>query len=248
MKILFSVVSFKTGPGFKNNYLEATKKLAKNIIEKTPHDLLITTNEKEYFSDLNPQRVFIRDNIDSNLQLFVNNEFNYNSKYEAFVNLPKDYDIIFYLDGDIEIKFWNEESDLYIQNVFSKYDYGATRLNATFLYHYNNFKTTNQDLFSHKFVGHDMTDISESSILHKAQLPSEHFLIFKNIESNLQNFAENWKSMCFYLQNKNNPHGTLCDGFEIGISVARAGITKIFEISHGDSVLKLGLNFNGNKI
>ncbi len=248
MKILFTVVSFKTGPSFSNNYLNATKKLAKNIIDHTSHDLLITTNDKSYFNDIESARVTVRDNISPDLILFINSEFNYNSKYEAFVNLPKTYDVIFYLDGDIELTHWNKDSEDFLDNIFKQYEYGASRLNATFSFHYNNFKSTNEDLFKHKFVGHDLTDVAQDDIINQSRLPSEHFLIFKYDEQKLNKFAESWKQMCFYLQNKNNPCGTLCDGFEIGISVTKAGITNLYEIYPGDSVLKLGLNFNGNKI
>lgn len=245
MKVLFTVISFKNNDS--NNYLIATKKLAKEIISLTPHDILITTNEKAFFNDIISDRIKVRDTIDPELKISLNSEFNYNSKYEAFLDLPKDYDIIFYVDGDIKLKHWDDKSDEYLNNIFSTYEYGATRLNAVLSTHYENLKTSGNDLFKHKFLGHDLIDINENDPILNSKLPSEHFLIFKNSEK-VNLFAKNWKAMCFYLQNKNEFYGTLCDGFEIGICVTRANITEIKDISHGDSVLILGLDFNGNKI
>lgn len=245
MKVLFTVISFKVGES--DGYLNATKKLAKEVVSLTPHDILITTNNKEFFNDIISERVKVRDSIDPDLNLTIGNEFNYNSKYEAFVDLPKEYDAIFYVDGDIQITHWNESSDEFLNNFLSNYEYGATRLNAYLWYDYETFKKTGEGLFKHKFLGHDLINIAEDDEILKARMPSEHFLIFKNSEK-VNNFSKQWKELCFYLQNRKNHHGTLCDGFEIGISVTKANITNIQEISHGDSVLVLGLRFNGNKL
>lgn len=246
MKTLFTVVAFSI-KGL-DNYLESAKKLAENIISNSPHDILITTNKKEYFKDIESSRVIVREHSDPDLKFIINSEFNYNSKYEAFINLPQGYDVIFYVDCDIKLTHWDDKTEEYLKDFFSKYDFGATRLNATFNYHYHSYKETKQDLFWHKFEGHELLNVDSNDVIFSAVFPSEHYLIFKYNKEALEKFAQEWKKLSFFLQNKDNPYGTLCDGFEIGLALARANITNVKEIHWVDHVVILGLQFNGNRL
>jgi hypothetical protein len=78
-------------------------------------------------------------------------------------------------------------------------------------------------------------------------MPSEHFLVFKNIPNKIKNFQKEWANLNNYLQSINGGSGSWGDGFEIGIAAQKAGITDIVEITHWEWSQVLGLGFNGNK-
>jgi len=91
MKILFTILSIEDDAKM---YLTSTKTLTQEILNQTNHDILISTNNVDFFSDIQSNRVIVRDNILKNSTLRYTNEFNYNLKHFAFENLPTDYDCI----------------------------------------------------------------------------------------------------------------------------------------------------------
>ena len=147
MKILFTILSIEEDA---KKYFTSTKILTQEILNQTNHDILISTNNVDFFSDIQSNRVIVRNNILKNSTLRYNNEFNYNLKHFAFENLPTDYDCIIYLDCDIKLDGWDNNSDLYINNLIDNYDFGATRLNCYLGKSITELKESGTTLFKHK--------------------------------------------------------------------------------------------------
>ncbi len=245
MKVLFTLLSIDSG---NKMYLESAKRLVKEILTQTKHDVLMSTNKINFFDDISSNRFFIRDNIDPSCILTYGSEFNYNLKYKAFEHIPNDYDIIIYLDCDIKLDGWNSNSDEHIESIFKKYDFGATRLNCSMIDSVNEYKRTGKTLFSHKINSYKiLQNYSDNDDIMLSLLPSEHFLIFKNDVSKIKKFYERWKELNDHLQSIRGEGGSWGDGFEIGISARYAGFHKSIEITHSMWHSILGFKFNGNK-
>jgi hypothetical protein len=230
MKILFTILSIEDDAKM---YLTSAKTLTQEILNQTNHDVLISTNNVDFFSDIQSNRVIVRDNI---------------LKHFAFENLPDGYDCIIYLDCDIKLDGWDNNSDLYINNLIDNYDFGATRLNCYLGKSITELKESGTTLFKHKIDSYKIRENHlESDDIMNSQLPSEHFLIFKYDKEKLKKFQEKWKEMNDYLQSINGDGGSWGDGFEIGISARYAGFHKTIEVNHGAWNGTLKFIFNGNK-
>lgn len=245
MKILFTILSIEDDAKM---YLTSAKTLTQEILNQTNHDVLISTNNVDFFSDIQSNRVIVRDNILKDSTLNYNSVFNYNLKHFAFENLPDGYDCIIYLDCDIKLDGWDNNSDLYINNLIDNYDFGATRLNCYLGKSITELKESGTTLFKHKIDSYKIRENHlESDDIMNSQLPSEHFLIFKYDKEKLKKFQEKWKEMNDYLQSINGDGGSWGDGFEIGISARYAGFHKTIEVNHGAWNGTLKFVFNGNK-
>lgn len=245
MKILFTLLSIDCGNPM---YLTASKNLINEILSQTNSDILLSTNNVEFFNDLTDSRITIRNNIDESCKLRMGSEFNYNSKYHAFKDIPEEYDFIIYLDCDIKLEGWSEESINFLENIFGNHDFGATRLNCILHDEIRYYKTNENCLFRNKIELYKILEsIDESDDIMKSQLPSEHFLIFKNNPIKLKLFSEKWKEMSDHLQSTGCDVCSWGDGFEIGISARYAGFHNTLEVSHGYWQNILGFKFNGNK-
>jgi hypothetical protein len=175
-------------------------------------------------------------------------EFNYNLKYNAFENISSEYDVIIYLDCDIKLDGWDNNSENYIENIFKNHDFGATRLNCSMIDSINEYKKTGRTLFSHKINSYKILEkYGDNDDIMSSLLPSEHFLIFKNDTDKIRKFYEKWKELNEYLQSINGNGGSWGDGFEIGISARCAGFHNPIEINQGTWDCILGFKFNGNK-
>jgi hypothetical protein len=245
MKILFTILSIEDDVKM---YLTSAKTLTQEILNQTNHDVLISTNNVEFFSDIQSNRVIIRNNILKDSKLRYGSEFNYNLKHFAFENLPEGYDCLIYLDCDIKLEGWNNNSESYIMDIMDNYDFGATRLNCYLGESIRELNETGRTLFSHKINSYKINEnYVESDDIMNSQLPSEHFLIFKYEIEKLKKFQERWKEMNDYLQSINGYGGSWGDGFEIGISARYAGFHNTIEVSQGIWNGILGFIFNGNK-
>ncbi len=245
MKILFTILSIDSGNVM---YLQSAKRLVNEILDQTKHDVLVSTNNLNFFEDISSNRFFIRNNIDTSCVLKYGSEFNYNLKYNAFDNIPIDYDIIIYLDCDIKLDGWNSNSDDHIEIIFRNYDFGATRLNCSMIDSVNEYRKTGRTLFSHKINSYKILEkYGDSDDIMMSLLPSEHFLILKNNENKIRKFYDKWKELNDYLQSINGEGGSWGDGFEIGISARCAGFHQPIEINQGAWDGILGFKFNGNK-
>jgi len=245
MKILFTILSIDSGNVM---YLQSAKRLVNEILDQTQHDVLVSTNNLNFFEDISSERFFLRDNIDDSCTLKYGSEFNYNLKYNAFDNIPSKYNIIIYLDCDIKLDGWNIESDNHIESIFKNYDFGATRLNCSMIGSVNEYRKTGRTLFSHKINSYKILEkYSDSDDIMLSLLPSEHFLIFKNDENKIKKFYEKWRELNEHLQSINGEGGSWGDGFEIGISARYAGFHDPIEINQGTWDGIFGFKFNGNK-
>jgi hypothetical protein len=245
MKILFTILSIEDDAKM---YLTSAKTLTQEILNQTNHDVLISTNNVDFFSDIQSNRVIVRDNILKDSTLNYNSVFNYNLKHFAFENLPDGYDCLIYLDCDIKLEGWNNNSESYIVDIMNNYDFGATRLNCYLGKSIIELNETGRTLFSHKINSYKIREnYSQSDDIMNSQLPSEHFLIFKYETEKLKKFQERWKEMNDHLQSINGDGGSWGDGFEIGISARYAGFHNTNEISHSIWDGVLGFKFNGNK-
>jgi hypothetical protein len=246
MKILFTLLSIESK---NNNYLLSAKELIKEILLQTKHDILLSTNNVEFFSDINDERIIIRNNIDDTSKFQYNGEFNYNLKYHAFKNIPPQYDYIIYLDCDIKLENWTTDSDSYFLNTISKYDFAATRLNCVLSDEIGYYLNNQNCLFKHKIVLYNILEKykNDDDIL-KSQLPSEHFFILKNDTEKINMFQQKWKEQNDELQKTGCSSCSWGDGFEIGISARFAGLNNTFEVNFWEWCYLLGFKFNGNKI
>lgn len=246
MKILFTLLSLTHNSN--TMYLNACKQLTNEILSQTNHDVLISTNNVEFFSELPKDRVFVRNNLRPNSTITYNSEFNYNLKHHAFIDIPTNYDCLIYLDCDVKLNGWNENSEKLLSDIVNNYDLGADRINCVLKDEVSYYKNNMNCLFKHKIVSYEiLTKYEENDDIMNSQLPSEHFLIFKNNGEKIKKFQEKWEELNNYLQQKNGYGGSWGDGFEIGISARYAGMTKIHHTSAGYWDGVLGFKFNGNK-
>ena len=244
-KILFTLISIDTGHIF---YLEAAKRLINEILNQTKHDIMISTNNVEFFSDINSSRCVIRNNIKKDSVFEYGSEFNYNLKHHAFLNIPKKYEYIIYLDCDIKLNSWKMESDFFMETEMINYDFGADRLNCHLKDEVTFYLTGLNCLFKHKISSYDILDrYTMDDDIMNSRLPSEHFFILKNDPEKIKKFQEKWEEQNYYLQNKKGVGGSWGDGFEIGISARYAGFENIMEMNPYYWSEILGFKFNGNK-
>lgn len=245
MKILFTLVSIDCG---NTMYLNSAKRLVNEILSQTNQDVLLSTNNVDFFNDIISDNFLLRNNINESSIFNYGSEFNYNLKYHAFEDIPDSYDVIIYLDCDIKLDGWNKDSENFIINMINDYDFGATRLNCSMLGSVDEYRKTGRTLFSHKLHSYKiMENYDDSDDIMNSLLPSEHFLILKNDVTKIKRFYDKWKELNNYLQSINGSGGSWGDGFEIGISARYAGFHKTIEISHGIWDGILGFKFNGNK-
>jgi hypothetical protein len=245
MKILFTLLSIDSGNAM---YLQSAKRLVNEILNQTKHDVLLSTNNTDFFEDITSENFILRNNIDSNSIFKYGSEFNYNLKYFAFEDISEKYDVILYLDCDIKLETWTDESDNLINSLMNQYDFGANRLNCSMGGSVKEYKETGRTLFSHKIDSYKiMENYEETDDIMNSLLPSEHFLIFKNDPIKIKNFHLKWKELNDYLQSINGSGGSWGDGFEIGISARHSGFHQTIEVSQGYWQGVLGFRFNGNK-
>lgn len=245
MKLLFTLLSIDLGDKF---YLESAKRLITELLEKTTHDILLSTNNTEFFDEIKDERFSVRNNIGSENRFKYELEFNYNLKYLTFEDLPKDYDYIVYLDCDIKLIKWDQESENFFNETVANYDFCADRLNCILKDEVSYYINNQSCLFKHKINSYDIIERYKlDDDIMNSVLPSEHFLILKNDPVRINKFYQTWKDFNFYLQDKNGGDGAWGDGFEIGISARNAGFKNCFHaMPHHWSII-MGLQFNGNK-
>ena len=251
MKILFTLLCIDAN---QKMYLEASKALISEILEKTKSDILLSTNSIDllnYFNNHN--RVIARDNISQTNSILKygdqnGGEFNYNLKHFAFQDIPEIYDAIVYLDCDIKLSQWTEASEELIRKTVTDHDMGATRTNCVLRDEIGYLNNTGSALFTHKITAYKIRETyPDADQIYSAKLPSEHFLVLKNNPIKIKSFYKEWSDLNSYLQSINGGNGSWGDGFEIGISAQKAGIIDIVEITHWEWSQVLGLVFNGNK-
>jgi hypothetical protein len=244
MKGVFTLLSINCGTTM---YLNSSSILIDEILNQTSFDIIVTTNDVNFFSDKLNERVLIRGINDNNLIFSYNNGFNYNLKYLCFEDIPEIYDYIIYLDCDIKLDGWNEKSTNLIDFHLQNHEVIGTRFEAILKNEYQHYLDGIGHTFSHKINSYEISKYDLNDDIFESRLPSEHFLIIKNDPQKITLFVNKWKQMNFYLQSKNGNGGSHCDAFEIGISLRSAGLNDIYNMSYGVSTIDLGFKFNGNK-
>jgi len=240
MKILFTLLSIG------EKYSKSCTMLTQELLEYTPYDILISTNNLEYFPKYR-QRVQVRENIESEVMLSYGSEFNYNLKYHAFKNIPEGYDAIIYLDCDIKSNFWTDKSTALIQELFLNHDFVATRLNCTITTQLKELDETGNCLFSHKLNSYDVKNWKNKS-LYESKLPSEHFFGFRYNKQKLNTFYIKWRELNYQLQATGGTNKSWGDGFEIGVAAYAAGYHNSYDLDFGRQQTILGFQLNGNKL
>lgn len=245
MKILFTMLSISVD---NDIYIESALNLTKEILYQTNHDILISTNKPILFNHISNHRLTIRNNLDNFSVYRFENEFNYNLKHFAFQNISSIYDYIIYLDCDIKLNVWSSLSDSFMINTMSKYDFGADRLCCLLKDEISYYIKAQRCLFAHKIKYYDI--IKRFSMDHDimdARLPSEHFLILKNIPEKIIKFQKSWQEQSIFLQNTGCTGCAWGDGFEIGIAARNAGFHNLYNIDAAHWKNTLGFQFNGNR-
>lgn len=251
VKILVSAISFvNTHKSGSEIYSTFAKRLINDVLDKTPFDVLITTNNINNFNDvveLNNDRVVIRNESLENHKTHVG-AFNQLLKFYAFKDIDEKYDWVLYLDCDAGFTQQIEMGRLMDQiNYWESlgYDMLALRTNAT----YDEFEKKYLDsltdgsnhLFNPKFRFYGVNPEWRGSCF-----PSEHILFVKN-NNKIKLMCEHFESFCtkFETQDINHPITFDMEAFEIGVSAFLSGYN-IGEMGWNNQtdIFKVGFNYN----
>lgn len=248
MKILISTICFinRNKPGAEI-YATFAKRLINDVITKTQHDIMITTNEPQHFIDESNQyadRVLIRTEKLDHHKLVVG-VFNQLLKFYSIKNIDSKYDWVLYLDCDAGFTGdWNE-SDIVSQISqweLQGYDMLGTRTNAVLrnelkdhedkLTEYNKQVSSGNtsfynrgNLFSQKFVFYKVSSQHGPQEWFDAKLPSEHVLLIQNNQK-LSTMCDIFEKFCYQFESQatlEHPITVDMEAFEIGVSALLAG-------------------------
>jgi len=250
-KILVSAISFvnsvKKGSEIYTTY---AKRLIKDVLTKTPYDIMVSTNEPEYFKEYEgASRVIIKHEPLHYHKTHVG-AFNQLLKFYAIKSIDKKYDWVLYLDCDAG--FTERVNVLEIEDYItylnsSDFDMSALRTQATYEESEKEFIETKDKvtypipLFNKKFMFYGFNDKWRG-----AKLPSEHILFLKNNEK-LPIMAHEFENFCswFETQEPNKIVTYDMEAFEIGVSAHLAGYN-MAEMTWGrqTELFKVGFNYN----
>jgi hypothetical protein len=248
-KILVSAISFvnerKKGSEI---YTTFAKRLIDDVINKTPWEIMISTNRSDLFEEIKNNRVFIRQEDLINHKTHVG-AFNQLLKFYAIKDIDSSYDYVLYMDcdagftdhvnlEDVErmINHWEENN----------FDMVALRTEATYEWAEKEFKETIESngpkkLFNDKFLFYGINEEWRGS-----KLPSEHIFLVKNNDK-LKSMAFHFENFCtkFETQDENYPITYDMEAFEIGVSAHLADIN-MGEMGWGNQVEIFKVGFNAN--
>lgn len=235
MKTLIVTVSIQIDNN-DTSYLEKSLNLIKTYIEYTDFDILILTNNVEFYNDIKNTRVRIVDyNKNFTEPIKSANKFNMHIKRLAIkLGSETDYDIIYHHDCDCYITGWDDNS--YREAINGEYDVlfptdarpqlGGLR---------KNFKHF-QEKIDKEFVGlyYDELDLSPN--------PAETRIIFKNNDK-LKIFLDFWDM----ISNNNRNFLTYYCGVYFGTSSFHAKM-KMSNVKPDMEFSKYGKITHQNKI
>lgn len=252
MNILVSAISFVNNkkPG-SEIYTTFASRLIDNTLNKTPFDIMISTNSGSSFANFhdNP-RVIIR-HIDLDKHKVHVKFFNQMLKFYALRDIDTKYDWVLYLDCDAGFtdQVNIQEIESYLQSNIES-DMFAVRTDATLIgeesicleYDRGDKTNTRQPLFYEKFQFYNIMPQWRG-----ACLPSEHILLLKN-NNKLQIMSYEFEKFCTQFESQDNPDNIIAadmEAFEIGVSAHIAGykVKDLGSWGHHD-LLKVGFNFN----
>jgi hypothetical protein len=250
--ILVSAISFVNNKRQGSDiYTTYANRLINDVLLKTPYDVMITTNEPQFFSSVkanNNSRVKIVENklIGHKTHIGV---FNQLLKFAAIKDIDKKYDWVLYLDCDsgftssVDTSVIDSKIDEWENSGF---DMMALMVDRTYkwaldLYELSLINKNNEGLFNNKFKYYGV-----DKSLSKAVLPSEHILLIKNNDK-LSVMCSEFEKLCtkFELQDEEHPVTYDMEAFEIGVSALLAGYN-VGELGWGNQCEIFKVGFNGN--
>jgi hypothetical protein len=269
MKILVSTICFinrnKKGAEI---YATFAKRLIDDIMNKTPYDIMVTTNEVEHFKDdieKYEDRVIIREELLEKHKLVVG-VFNQMLKFFSIKNIDQKYNWVLYLDCDAGLTgLWDiKEINTSIKSWESDgYDMVATRTDAILINELKDHEDKVEkhkikikenpsntffegNLFSNKFIFYNVSTDGGPLEWFDSVLPSEHVLLLKNNEK-LSKMCKNFEDFCykFESQDVNRIQTVDMEAFEIGVSAKLAGYKTVDFGNYGlYHVFKVACNHN----
>lgn len=221
----------------RNRYLKCGKRLIETYLEHTDFDILIITNDIEYFSDITNSRLSVVDYESNWTEPTVSaGRFNMHLKrlpIERAKNLG--YDIIFLNDADCFITGWDSTSF---------YNKCNEDFDVAFVSHANPQLGGLRKAYKHfqDKIDTEFGDLYYEE-LDEAPNPAETRVIFKNNEK-LTKYLEFWNKIA----ERNNNYFTYHDGVYFGTSAIAAkmkmigitpheNFTSFCRIAHADGIL-----------
>jgi hypothetical protein len=242
-KICVAAIAIEISPT-SHRYLDSARKLIESNLLYTNYDILILTNNVDYFKDITDGRLILID-YDTKFSetIISDNRFNMHLKrYPIKLSQELGYDIIYYNDCDGYIVGWDEYS---FENKCNE------DFDVAFVSHANPQLGGLRRTYKHfqDIIDSEFEDLYYDE-LDNAPNPAETRVIFKNNEK-LSLFLEFWDK----ISQRNKNYFTYHDGVYFGTSAIYAhmtmiGITpneefsKYCRIRHAEGVL----NYFGNKI
>jgi hypothetical protein len=193
------------------SYCEKTLNLINSYLTYTNFDILVLTNNVNYFKDINNEKVFIVDYYENfNEPITSSKKFNMHLKrYPLKLATKMDYDVIYYHDCDCYITGWDDES----YNNLINQDYDIIFPNdpkpqlGNLRKKYKRF----QEKIDREFIGLYYDELDESPN------PTETRIIFRNNDK-LKVFLNFWDK----ISSNNNNYLTYFCGVYFGTSAKHA--------------------------
>ena len=246
MNILVSTICFvnRQKPGAEI-YSTFAQRLIEDVMQKTPYDIMITTNEPEHFlnqKEIYGDRVIIRTELLETHRLTVG-VFNQLLKFYSIKDIDLKYDWVLYLDCDAGISdTWdiNEVKDMLNTNISSGIDMLGTRTNCILHTELQDHEIKVKEhkklidagqvnpyfagnLFSNKFFFYEVSTENGPKEWFDAVLPSEHVFIVKNDER-LPKMSKTFEDFCYKFETQGEyPITVDMEAFEIGVSALLSG-------------------------
>ena len=251
-------VTLSIGVNYTRDY---TLRLIGDVLSKTPHMFVVTTDVPEIITEKFPNNERIKityiDKSKCRIRLPIginklSDDFNFNLRYNCLEALTKiESGVAIFTDCDNSLEWWDEDMvQEYIQRTKNLgYNFLAPRttyLFKDFMTDYNQRNVRTHGIFWHKIYNFDL-DTNPRPEWDNATLPAEYMLIFLELGDKMQKFYDQWKWMHDYLVNKDYTEGTWAEGFEIGVSALVAGYTPL-DIGWNHEIFGRVLKANGYKI
>jgi len=219
------------------SYLQKSKVLIESYLKHTDFDILILTNNLEFYDFVNDGRVMIIDYHDNyNLPIKSNKHFNMHIKRLPIEYASKlNYDVIYHHDCDCYIEGWDEEN---YQKVISK-ECDAI-VNRTTKPQLGILRKSMKNVYDKKikkeFKGIYYEELDQSPN------PTETRIIFKN-NKKLKVFLDFWKK----ISDNNDNFLTYYCGVYFGTSMKHANMD-LCAVDYKTEFTKYGRIFHQNRI
>jgi hypothetical protein len=246
MNILVSTICFvnRKKPGAEI-YTTFAQRLIEDVMNKTPYDILITTNEPEHFisqKEIYGDRVTIRTELLETHRLTVG-VFNQLLKFYTIKDIDSKHDWVLYLVCDAGLTDnWNiaEVHSMLNDSLNHGFDMLGTRTNCILQNELKDHEIKFSEhkklidsgvvnpyfagnLFSNKFFFYEVSSENGPKEWFDAVLPSEHVFMIKNDER-LSKMSKIFEDFCFKFETQGEyPITVDMEAFEIGVSALLSG-------------------------